>query len=449
MSGIQNSFSQKDANTPAEAEASNPEHKTGTVSHHDCGQRKGISSGAATILIIRGCIGSLFLLMPYIMKRLGYVTGTVTVIVSGIVYYHTVHLLLSTERKLCQELQVQRLSYVDVAEKTFEKSPYPFNKLQTFIRYLIYIFFGLPTSNAGYLVLIANGIQSLLKRFDLNIKTTYIISVEFVPLTLLCLVPNILDILVPYSSVTNIFTLLMALVTIASSLFQRKEFVALKPFGDIHSIPECVAKCVKAYCCTGMILPFKNNMRRPEKMVSTFGSLNVAAATVITFYYSFGIILYANYGDEVQDNVLFNLPANSYLSDCVNFLYTCSLFESYILIFFNRHNNVWAGLFKEAFVGKKYEFVAEYAIRLGINLLAFLLAVGVPNLALISALGGTAAFIVEVALPSILDLLSITTSRKVSSWIICKNLIIIGICFVLFFMSLISCIKQIVVLYNS
>lgn len=437
----------KDYEIPPQVEASNSDSVEKPVSHH--GGHEGITSWEATVLIIRGCIGSLFLLMPSIMNKLGYVTGTITVIFAGIIYYHTVHQLLSTEYELSQDLQVKHLSYVDVAEKTFQRSAFPLNKLHSFIEYLIYIFYGLPTTNAGCLVLIANAIQSLTRRYGFNIKTTYIISLEFIPLTCLCLVPNILDILVPYSSVTNIFTLLMASAIIFSSVIQRNESVSLKPFGDIHSIPECMAKCVKASCCTGMILPFKRNMKRPEKMVSTFGCLNVAAAIVIAFYYSFGIILYANYGDQVQENVLFNLPSDSYLSDAVCFLYTASLFATYIIIFFNRHNNVWCGSFKQSFAGKKYELVADYGVRLSISLLAYLLAIGVPNLALITALGGTACFIVEVALPSILDLLSKVARRKTNFWIVCKNFFIIGITFLLFFLSLLSCVKKIIMLYTS
>lgn len=416
---------------------------------YDYGKENGISCGGAAILIIKGCIGCSFLLIPFIMKKLGYVTGTITVISTGIVYYHTIHTLLSTEYQLCKELRLEKLSYVEVAEKTFQRSPFPFNKLHSFVKYLMYFFYSLPTSNAAYLVLIANGLQSLLRRFNVQVKTTYIISLESIPLTLICLVPNILSILVPYSSVTNILTFIMASVTITISVIQRKESVALQPFGDLFSIPECVAKCVKAYCCTGMILPIKNDMKRPQKLVSKFGAMNIAASTVVTSYYLFGAILYANYGDEVQENILFNLPDNSYLSDGVNFLYTSSLFVSYIIAFFSRHNNVWAGSFKEVFTGKKYELVAEYGVRLGINLIAYLLAVGVPNLALISALAGTASFIVEVALPSILELLIILQARKKRSWTICKNFIIIGVCFVLFFMSLTSCIKQVIMLYSS
>lgn len=433
----------------AELEENCTENKEECINPHDYGQQDGISSLGAAILTIKGCIGCSFLLMPYIIKNLGYITGTVTVISTGIIYYHTVHSLLKTEYQLCKQLNLKQLSYVEVAEKTFQRSPSPLNKLHISVRYLMYFFYSLPTSNASYLVLIANGIQSLIRRFNMNVRTTYIISFEIVPLTLFCLVPKILDILVPYSSVTNIFTLMMASATIASSTIQRKESVILHPFGDPYSIPECVAKCVKAYCCTGIILPIKNGMKRPKNLVSTFGALNAAAATVISSYYIFGIILYGNYGDEVQDNVLLNLPANSYLSDGINILYTSSLFVSYILAFFSRFNNVWAGSFKDAFAGRKYEFVVEYGIRLGINMVAYLLAVGVPNLAIISALAGTASFIVEVALPSILELLSVTATGKKKSWIICKNLIISGVSFLLFIMSLNSCIRQIIVLYSS
>lgn len=411
-------------------------------------QEDGIGFWASVILVVKGCIGCTFLLMPFIMKNLGYVTGTIVVISSGIVYYHTIHSLLATKYQLCKELKTTHLSYVEVAEKTFQKAPYPVNKLHAYVRYLMYIFYSLPTSDAAYLILTANEVQRIAKRFNVHIKITYIISAEIIPLTSFCLVPNILEILVPYSSVTNILTLLMAIGTITSGIIQRKESVPLKPFGSISFIPESVARCVKAYCCTGLILPIENGMKRPHKMVSPFGALNVAASTVMLFYYSFGIVLYAAYGDQVQENVLFNLPVDNYLTDGIKLLYTCSLFVAYIVAFFGCFNNVWSGTLKEAFAGKNYEIVVEYGIRVCINVVAYVFAVAVPNLSIILALAGTASFIVEVALPSILELLSAIIRRKKNCWIIYKNMIIIGASLGFFLMSLTSCIKQIIALYE-
>lgn len=440
MKDVQNTTEKPPKITPDNHEDFNP---------YNCGPEDGISTFGATILVIKGCIGCSFLLLPYLMKNLGYITGTAVVIFSGIVYFHTIHSLLATKYQLSKELKKTQLSFVEVAEKTFQKSPFPLNKLHSWVQYLMYLFYSLPTTDAAFLILIASEIQRLGQRFGVNMKITYIVTAEIIPLASFCMIPKILDILVPYSSVTNILTLVLAIGTISSSMIQRKDSVPLRPFGNIYAIPECVARCIKAYCVTGLILPIEYDMKKPEKMVSVFGSLNIASLAVIMFYYSFGIILYVNYGDEVQENVLNNLPVDNYLTDGIKFMYLCSLFVTYILSFYGCFNNVWSGPLKETFAGTKYEFVMEYGLRLGINMVAYTFAVGVPNLSIIFALAGTASFIVEVALPSVLELLCVITSRKMNSWIIAKNLIIIGGSLVLFFMSLTSCIKKIIGLYSS
>jgi len=221
-----------------------------------------------------------------------------------------------------------------------------------------------------------------------------------------------------------------------------------RAFNDALFIPQALATYVMATRCTGIIIPLKNAMVEPRQLVSAAGSLNIAGVTVMTLYIGFGLIAYLNFGDAVRDNILTNLPTDSALTLVIYVLYSLALTVNYILQFFLRFQTVWTGSLEEGLEGSEYKIVLEYVLKLAINLLAYLLAVGCPYLALISAVSGTMGILVEIALPSVLEILMAFVVGKQSCWIIFKNICIIGISCVAFVMSTISCIVEIKKIYS-
>lgn len=404
-------------------------------SDNEEGKEDGINSFGATVHILRGSIGSGFLLMPYTMKNQGYVTGTLVLFTVAILYYHICHVIVSLEHRVCKQLKVKSLSYLELADEVFKRSPYPINKFRGFTRYSLYFLIGIPTAHSSFLVLIAGCIQILIYFFGLLVEIQYIMTVVIVPLTLLCMSRKILEVFVPYSNLSNICTLLMAFIVIVSSVYYKSKPSSAQPFASIAAIPESVAIYAKTFRFTTLILSIKQHMVHPAKYTHIFGPLNIAASIITLFYYSFGVILYYTYGDQVQDNVLYNMHDQKYLTLSIYILYTLALIVTYVLVFYGRIDNLWSGVVKQKFQDKIYTPYVENGLYIGFNLGAYLLAVFVPNFALISAITGTMAIPLELALPLIMELLIRSKDGDNNWWVIAKNSFIIGVSTALCFLS--------------
>lgn len=416
---------------------------------YDYGEQDGISQWGATVHLIRSSVGSGILVMPYAMKNLGYVTGSVLMLLVSLVYFHTVSMLITTEYQMCKLFKMKYFSYIGLADKLFEMAPFPLSKLRRFVRYLMYFYFGLPVGGAAWLVVMSGSLQNVAHYFNMDFKITHIVTALIFPLTFCCMFNRLLRILVPYSALTNCMSLVMALIVVSCSILYGSPKPNVRPIGSVSFIPQGIALFVETLRITAAIIPLKNDMQHPRKLGGISGAVSITAVALTMLYTGFGVICYANYGDEVHDNILFNLPSNDLILFITNLLYTAEMFVAYVLTFYLYFLNIWSAELQENLKGSKYKYVVEYSIRLGYILFGYFICIGVPNLGLISSLSGIAGIVVELALPSVLQLLFVLTHKSKSCWLIVKNLCIITFSAVLFVMSIVSCVQEIIKLYST
>lgn len=416
---------------------------------YDYGEHDGISQWGATVHLIRASVGSGILVMPYAMKNLGYVTGTVLMIVVSFVYFHTVSILITTEYQMCKLFKMKYFSFIGLTDKIFAMAPFPLNKLRRFIRYLMYVYFGLPVGGAAWLVVMSGSLQQVAHYFHMDFKMTHIVTVLIFPLTFCCMFDRLLRILVPYSALTNCMSFVMALIVVSCSILYGSPKQDVRPFGRIAFIPQGMALFVETLRVTAAIIPLKNDMRRPGKLGGISGVVNISAIALTILYTGFGVLCYANYGEGVRDNILLNLPSNDLILFITNLLYTAEMFVAYVLTFYLYFINIWSAELQENLKNNKYKYVVEYSIRLGYILFGYFICIGVPNLGLISSMSGIAGIVVELALPSVLQLLFVLSQKRKSCWLIVKNFIILTFSAVLFVMSIVSCAQDIIKLYSS
>ncbi|KAK7576725.1 hypothetical protein V9T40_013011 [Parthenolecanium corni] len=409
----------------------------------DLDEESGIGCRGGTLHVVRVSIGTGILFMPYTIHNLGYVMGAAVFLLAGIIYYHVARMILLTETKMCQQLKVTHLSYVELASQIFRASPFPFNKCASPVKYLICVFYSMPFANTVYLVVMGEAVQTLASCFEIKMTTTIAVSILIVPLTIFCMFQSILKILIPYSSVTNVFTALLAFAIIIVAVDYKTESTTLRPIGDVTFIPKSLAMYIQVFSCTSLLFAIKNDMQKPQKLTKAFGILNVSAFLVMLVHYGFGLGLYVSYGNAVHSDILKNMPDGK-VTYLIKSLFCLTLFVSYILCFFARFNNVWTNTLKPNFKNQKYASVVEYSIRIGYNLLSCLLAVTLPNLALVSAFAGSLSLIVDIGLSSMLVLLHRISHQKISFLIISKNVLIIGVCLVLFVVSMIKNVNEII-----
>lgn len=415
---------------------------------YDFGQENGIGICGAGVHIMRSTVGCGILMMPYAMKNLGILNGTIVIIFVGILYYHNVHILVSTEYYLCSVLKLKSLSFVGVTKKIMQRAPFPINKFESIITYLSHFYLSLPTSPSTYLIIMSTNIRLMADFFDIQLNDTIIISIITILMILITQKRSILKILVPYSSIANIFTIIMISVIISYSFINRKSDFSPRILGDVSFIPKGFAMFILTIRSTGIMLPLKNAMKNPRHFSSICGSLNIAGLFIVLIYLIFALILYLNYGDTVEENALSTLPTKSLVSFIVYLLYTMALLVTYILSYFSCFDNFWSNELESCMKDGLLKTICDSCIRIAMNLLAYLFAVAIPQISLIAAITGTIGILVEIAIPAFLQLLLLISQKQIQCVSVLKDLFIIAISCALFCMSTERCLRDLIQLYS-
>ncbi|XKL66378.1 hypothetical protein PGB90_009798 [Kerria lacca] len=431
----------------------------------------GIDYWDTVIHLVRVTIGTGILILPYAFHTVGYGIGILGTLFIGLLYVNNVHSLLFTEYRLCKELKVPNLTYVSVVDKTFKVGPSWIKGLGPYFKYLLYFYYGLPTGNAIYLIIMGQNLNNIYGYYfeksenktwtgssymdengdgqsgDIHLK--YSISIVIIPLILLCLIPK-LKLLVPLSALTNFFTLINIAIIFSYSLHFDQWKYNGQLIGDLNYVPQFFAIVLQSLIATGIILPLKNDMYKPKQFASACGVLNVSFVLLILLYICFGVVVSLNYGKAIHQNVLRNLPSDELLTLIIHVLYTLALFVTYTLVFYIYYDTIWMNLLQEKVLHTPYEKLTKYFLRICVNVVAYLMAILVPNFALYTSLIGSVGIILEISLPSILQLTLIMNSKCkpfVFVYYLLKNTIIILISFIMFIMSIKSCIFDIIRLY--
>lgn len=321
---------------------------------------------------------------------------------------------------------------------------------QASVLFVIYIYYTIPNCEAMTLIIISSNIQQMAKYHDINLSFTVVITGLSVILTIFCMFRSILKILVPFSSASNLCSFAIAIVIIIYSIIYRNPAASVRPFaGDINSMLKSMAIYLNSVFSTNIILPVNNAMKKPHKMGSTFGSLNMSAFIIVVFYTAFALIPYLNLGDHVQENILANIPVSNLLILSINFVYSLALTVPYVLYFFSCFDVIWSSKFQNYLANSKYKCIIEYGIRLGYNALAYFLALWVSNLALIATISGVVSILLDLAMMPFLQLLLMHALKESNCWTTFKNVVLIFFCSVLFLLSVNDCIHEVTRLYAS
>ncbi|KAK7576736.1 hypothetical protein V9T40_013022 [Parthenolecanium corni] len=415
---------------------------------YDYGMDDGYGLWGAAFHIIRYTFGTGILLLPYTLKTVGYANGIILLSLVSVFYFHNMHILISFEHQLCKLLKVKQITYSSLAKKTFENHPFPANKFGSLVSQVLLIYLCSLVCPSTYLLIFASSVQNLAKYFDLDWNIIHIITVAMVPILIFSMFRKLLKILVPFSAITNLFSLIMAAVLVTCCIIYRDPAANIRPFGDLNCVPQTVAAQLQAILCTLSILPIKNYMRQPQCMGSSYGALNISALALTFVYIIFALVSYLCFGENVEENILSNLPKNNFLSFIIHIMYATAMFVIYLLSFSVTFDNMWPDI--ELIISdNKYKVLIEFGTRIGINGWAYFLAVGIPNLALILTISGTLAIVFEVALVPGLELVLVFRSEKKCLLTIFKDIVIIIIVAILFYMSLVDCVKEVKKLYSE
>lgn len=406
----------------------------------------------AVVHLVRCTIGSGILVLPSVFFSVGYLIGIVGTLIIALLYVGNVHALLFSEYELCKKLKVRNLTFTGLVEKSFENGPKRLRKLGPFFKGMLCFYYGVPSGVALYLIIIADNTKTILQYyFDVELGTVKSISVVALLITSLCLIPK-LKFLVPLSILTNVFSIINIGIILLYSLNFEAWKLNAEAIQDVNQIPKFFAVVLQSLIATGMILPLKNDMKKPKDFASSLGVLNVSFFLLTLLFGVFGLVGSLNYGAEVEPNILSNLPKGKTITISVYILYTLSLCVTYTLLFYVYFDTVWSNFLQQHLSQSKHENKCKYALRVAINVCAYLMAIAVPNFQLFTSIVGTVGIIIEIGLPSFLQLLvlwAIKVKSAVFRYSLFKNTIVILIAIIMFCMSTEQCVQDVIKLYNK
>ncbi|XP_065202144.1 proton-coupled amino acid transporter-like protein pathetic [Planococcus citri] len=386
----------------------------------------------------KSIVGTGILALPYAFQSVGYAIAIPGTLLVGFIYTHILHTLMNVEYELCKILKTPQLTFAGVLQHAFELGPKPLRKFAPAAKFFLYFNYVVNGSmyNACFLVMIAENLKNISSYYyNVDYSMTTILSVVIIPLLVLGLVRR-LKFLVPLSAVTTAFNFINIFLILYLSWNPPNVTDQPKAFNDVYEFPPFFGIVLGALSSTGIVIPLKNDMKTPRKFASLFGVLNVTLVGVTILYMVFGFLGYSKYGSQIQPNILANLPADNNLTLLVLVLYTLAICVSYTLFVYVAFDTIHSNIPLSEI--KHRRIIIEYAVRLGLTILPYFIAIAVPNFKILVSIGGVISILIDVGVLPFVHML-LLSARKTSpkqtlhtAMIFFKDLLLILIALFLF-----------------
>ncbi len=348
--------------------------------------------------------------MPFSLNQVGYIVGSIGAFSAVLLYTYCMHMIINSEVTLSQRLHQPQIPYSDLLHHALSSAPDGVRWLSKYAGVIVRADFILiwGGGNSIYVIVISQNLKCVLEHFwGIKIEERVLILYLIIPLLLLCWIPNLqlLAICSTFSNIVNIGSLLVILFVVLqnwpSNLGQDHQGI-----GDVSKLPLFLGTIFITVNGTGPLLTLRRDMKHPEKFESKLGPLNVSFIPAGIFCVIFGLLCSIKYGQEIQENVILNLPGSSF-SNAVGALYALALIFFYPLGAFVTYDIFWNEILEKnltttPFCKILWEYVVRSANAVGFMVLAFV----IPNVALfISVTGTMCASLDSIILPGIVELL--------------------------------------------
>jgi len=393
-------------------------------------------------------MGPTIFILPKVFATAGYVNASIGIILISVLYAYNLHSLLNSAAVVQNVEGRTNLSFAETVKYAFEKGEIGLNLknwaplMYQLMNVLFVVSWGGELSFT--IVFLANSLQDLFGSWGDAINIQWFISALFVPCVLLTLIPcGKLSFLGAVTALIDIAFVLVVMYDLYYS-FDVSWFAHCEAFRPFEDIPQFLATVFFTLNFTGLAIPSRNLMRRPEKFDSTFGVLHISLLIITCANIVFGFSGYLRYGQKVHESLILNLPLDSTLLRISLALYCLATFFSFPFLYFVLFNVVW-----EEWVMKLCENARKYD-RLGYKILTsictnvavFVIVLWVPNLNLFTNLGGLVCGVMDsFVIPAILEIILYAKNNSTNNFyfVLVKNIIIVLLGLVLFAFGLRAC----------
>ncbi|KAL4717538.1 hypothetical protein ACJJTC_000687 [Scirpophaga incertulas] len=377
--------------------------------------------------IFRGNIGSGLLAMGDAFKNGGLVFASVTTAILGIICVHAQHILLNYSEEMHRQLKCDKPpGYAETVYLVFHHGPARWRGLAPFMRLMINTF--LCITQLGfccvYIVFIANNVKLICDHYELKLDLSIHMILVVIPVLLACMVRN-LKYLTPFSTIANVMMAVGVSVVVYEAAQDLPSVSSRDYIASWQQLPLYFGTAIYAFEGIGLVLPLKNEMRRPELFQKPFGVLNVSMSVIGSIFIVVGFLGYLKWGNDVQGSLTLNLQPGLLLSNVVQILIALAIMFTYPLQFYVPIDITWPVLREKC--GPNSLVIKELGYRALLVLLTFVLAESIPQLGLfISLVGAVSSAALALMFPPLIEMVgSCRKSSGPSALILVKDVAII------------------------
>jgi len=327
--------------------------------------------------LFKGTVGTGILALPSAFAQSGYIGGIIGVIILVAITNYSAHLIAKCQYELCRRRKLPELSFQGTIAASFQDGPEclkPLASLSIHICNCLMIL-GLVGSTSVYISFISDNVKVVADPIVGERHVREYMLWLTIPLLIVNMVRS-LKRLAPFSTVGNFVLVVSAAVVMYYDLTDTPSIRDRNMFGSFKDIPDFVGTVYFAAGCISLIIPLRNEMKKPELFTSTCGVLNCGAFIVGALYAIFGFLGYLKYGEDAQGSVTLNLPHGELLPKLVQGFLSLSTLLSTSLQTYVVSNIILEDYLHEKFEKKKT--LIDYVFRIFLILLTVAITMAVP-----------------------------------------------------------------------
>ncbi|XP_015602545.1 proton-coupled amino acid transporter 1 isoform X2 [Cephus cinctus] len=378
--------------------------------------------------LFKGNVGSGIFALGDAFKNAGIILGPCLTLFLGFICVHAQHMLLNCNeevRRRVGDSSTVQPGFAGTVELCFATGPLRFRKYSVLIRKLVNVF--LCVTQLGfccvYFVFISKNMNQVLSVYEINISVGVLMAIVLIPIMLSTWIRN-LKYLVPLSSIANFLIIVGYIATMYIMSHDLPPIQERKYVASWSTLPLFFGTVIYSFEGITLVLPLKNEMKKPKNFDKPFGVLNVGMVIVAIMFVAIGFFAYLKYGDDVQGSVTLNL-GSAILPQCIKICICISILFTYALQFYIPVAIIWPGI-TSRFGPFAWPTVAEICFRSLLCLVTFILAEAIPHLNLfISLVGAVSSTALALLFPPIIEMVVCWQSATLGIFTITKDILIL------------------------